>query len=188
MADRKRNIEEHKLYHITHRGDAHRPIFFTDEHRSQYLTYLRGAAVRYECRIHGWVLMDNHIHLVGSTNHSEGISRMMRLVQGSYGRFFNRSHHSEGKVWGGRFFSGPPLDEAHFLSCLAYMDLNPVRARLCHKPDEWNWSSHRFLAYGEPDNLTEEHPVYLDLSSVSARRRSLYRKFVEETRQKGLDF
>ena len=66
--------------HIVQRGHSREPVFFEDSDYSAYLNCLMEAATRYECDIHAYVLMTNHIHILATPKDKQGVSRMMQYI------------------------------------------------------------------------------------------------------------
>lgn len=84
--------------------------------------------------------MSNHVHLVVIPHKAEALGFAFKQAHGRYASYWNASHRSSGHAWQGRFYSCP-LDTAHLWEALRYTELNPVRAKLVSKPEEWPWSS-----------------------------------------------
>lgn len=91
--------------HIVQRGNDRQPCFLTDADRHRYLRGLQEAALDHECRIHAYVLMTNHVHLLATPVTVGGVSRMMQQLGRGYVTYFNTAHHRTGTLWEGRFKS-----------------------------------------------------------------------------------
>ncbi len=179
MPRKPRNFIRDNYYHITHRGNAQQTLFYMDMDRAQYLQYLKRAATMNSCSIHAFVLMSNHFHLIASQSGEGSISGMMCQANSSYAKYLIYHRRVEGKVWDGRFKDKLIDDEAYLLNCMAYIDLNPVRAGLCESPGEYAWSSYRRLAIGESDmDFLEPASGYTALHRHTKRRRSEYARYV----------
>ena len=113
-------------YHVVVRGSERRAIFTEDVERKHFLELLSEAVDRYGVQIHGYVLMDNHYHLLVRTPQAN-LSQMMQWVNVSYSVWFNRRHDRVGPLLQGRFKSIPIEDGGYVLSILLYIHLNPVR-------------------------------------------------------------
>ena len=129
-------------HHITQRGNRRQCVFFCNEDYAFY-RHLLGVA----CRKHGvacWAfcLMPNHVHLVLVPRDETGLAAAMHQTHLLYTQRVNAREGWTGHLWQGRYFSCP-LDEAHALAALRYVELNPVRAGLCQRPQDWPWSSTR---------------------------------------------
>jgi putative transposase len=141
-------------YHLTHRGNRRGDVFFADEDRWTYLHGLAAAKAKFGLRIWGWCLMSNHVHLLAVPERADSLARAIGLAHGRHSRRVNASHGWSGHLWASRFFS-TPLDGAHLWSAIRYIELNPVRAGLVERAEQWTWSSARAHALGVADVLLE---------------------------------
>jgi len=133
------------VWHVTCRGNEKREIFRDDEDRRGLLTLFRRAVTILRWRIHAYVLMGNHYHLLLETP-EPNLSRGMRQINGIYTQRFNRRHQRVGHLFQGRFHSILIEKDAHLLEVVRYVVLNPVRAGLSKHPDDWPWSNYRATA------------------------------------------
>lgn len=141
-------------HHITQRGNARRAVFETDNDKLAYLSILKQHAANRGLSIRGYCLMPNHVHLVVVPLHRDAMWRVMRDAHGRYATYLNARQSSDGHVWQGRYYSCP-MDIFHLWNALRYIERNPVRAGLVHRPDDWVWSSARAHLCGVGDGLTE---------------------------------
>jgi REP element-mobilizing transposase RayT len=130
------------LYHVTSRGDRREPIFDDDADRADLLDTFSQGLARFDAACLAYCLMGNHYHLVVRTN-QPNLSRFMRHVNGVYTQRFNRRHCKVGHVFQGRFNAILVDRDAYLLEVCRYVDLNPVRAGLVQRPEDWPWSSYR---------------------------------------------
>ena len=128
------------VHHVTQRGNNRQDVFFVDADRQMFLQYLREAAERFALRVEGYCLMTNHIHLVVTPQREDSLAGALKRVNQLYAQYVNRLHGRSGHLWQNRFFSCP-LDREHLWRALVYVERNPVRARLCRKAWQWQWSS-----------------------------------------------
>ena len=133
------------LYHVTSRGNERRPIFRNDPDRKTFLRLLGMAAVRFGWSVTAYVLMTNHVHLVIQTP-QPNLSRGMQWLNGSYAGWFNDVHKRCGHLFQGRFHAVLVEEEAYFAEVLRYVVLNPVRAKMVERPEDYRWSSYRATA------------------------------------------
>ncbi len=126
--------------HLTQRGNYRQPIFFSDDDRTHFLALLDHHADLRHVRIHGHALMSNHFHLVVTGRVEDGVSRFMQHLTAQYAQYLHGRLNRRGRLWQSRFFSCV-LDDPHFLAALAYVDLNPVRARIVAQATDYPWSS-----------------------------------------------
>jgi len=147
------------LYHITSRGNEQRSIFRSNRDRQTFLLFLGEAASRFRWSITAWVLMSNHFHLVIQTL-DPNLSRGMQWLNSTYANWFNRVHHRSGHLFQGRFKAFLIDKETYFAEVLRYVVLNPVRASICERPEQYRWSSYRATAG------LEIAPEWLDVDAV----------------------
>lgn len=166
------------LYHVTCRGNERRPIFRNDRDRKTFLHLLGMAAVRVGWSVTAYVLMTNHVHLVIQTP-EPNLSRGMQWLNGSYAGWFNHVHDRCGHLFQGRFHAFVIEKEAYFAEVLRYVVLNPVRAKIVERPEDYRWSSYRATAGLAP------RPEWLDTASAlrpfgddSLEAQAQYRSFV----------
>jgi REP element-mobilizing transposase RayT len=152
---------EGALYHLTSRGNERRPIFRSDRDRKAFLALLGRAAKRFGWSVTAWVLMTNHFHLVIQTPKAN-LSRGMHWVNGTYAGWFNRAHKRCGHLFQGRFKAFLIEKEAYFAEVLRYTVLNPVRAKMVERPEDYKWSSYRVTAG------LESAPEWFDLPAALA--------------------
>jgi putative transposase len=127
-------------HHVVQKGNQGQEVFRSDEDCVRYVTLLRKQCERAGLTVQGYCLMPNHVHLVVTPSTEGSLSSAVGQAHRLYARRLNFGAERTGHVWEGRFYSCP-LDEAHFIRALVYVDRNPVRAGLVRKPWEWRWSS-----------------------------------------------
>ena len=166
--------------HVIQRGNDRQACFFQEADYVRYLQDLCEASLRHDCRIHAYVLMTNHVHLLVTPAVVGGISRMMQSVGRKYVRYVNDSFGRTGTLWEGRYKASLVDNERYVLACYRYIELNPVRARMVASPEDYRWSSHRANARGVWSQLVSHHPVYLRLALDQDERLARYRELVEQ--------
>ena len=166
--------------HVVQRGNNRLPCFLDDEDRQRYLQCLRQALLRFGCKLHAYVLMSNHVHLLLTPVEAGAVSRMMHTFARNYVGSFNGRHGRTGTLWEGRYKACLVDSERYFLACSRYIELNPVRAWMVAQPNEYPWSSYGANAEGRTDSLLTQHPEYLALGSGPAGRISAYRALFAE--------
>lgn len=149
------------LYHITSRGNERRPIFRDDIDREMFLTFLAEAVMRFGWSLTAYVLMTNHFHLTIQTP-EPNLSRGMQWLNGVYVNWFNRRYKRSGHLFQGRFDAKLIEKENYFGNVLRYVVLNPVRAKIVSRPEDYRWSSYRATAG------LEAAPAWLDIASALA--------------------
>ena len=168
------------IYHVTSRGNAQQPIFFSDADRHAFLDILASVARRFHWLCHAYCLMDNHYHLVIETLDAT-LSRGMRHLNGVYTQWVNRTQGRVGHLFQGRYKAIIVEKEPYLLELCRYVVLNPVRAHMMHHPAEWLWSSYRATAGMSPlpACLTVEW-VLGQLAPQRLTAQQVYQAFVQE--------
>jgi len=161
-------------HHVIQRGNNRQAIFLADADRLRMLELLEDHARQHEVAIHAYVLMDNHFHLLLTPQAGDGLPRLMQAVGRRYVRYFNDSHGRSGTLWEGRYKSTLIEAESHLLACMAYIDLNPVRAR------DYPWSSHAHYVGLRTDRMVTPHPLYWELGNTPFAREAAYARLVQE--------
>ncbi len=117
------------VYHVVSRGNDRQCLFTCDEDRLHFLAVVAAAQERFGLRIHAYVLMDNHFHLIVCTPNAN-LSRAMQWMKTSYSMWFNRRHERVGPLFQGRFKSTlVDSSESWLVDLSLYIHLNPVRVR-----------------------------------------------------------
>ena len=161
--------------HIVQRGINREPCFFAEEDYHCYLHWLEKAAGDWHCAIHAYVLMTNHIHLLITSETEQGIAKMMQAMGRRYVQYINRSYRRTGSLWEGRYKSSLVQAEAYLLTCMRYIELNPVRAGMVNDPSQYRWSSYRHNGLGQADTRIAHHPLYAELDIEASARQAAYR-------------
>lgn len=129
------------VYHVTSRGNAQKPIFRDDKDRDNFLEILSSVVKRCNWLCHGYCLMDNHYHLLIETPDAN-LSRGMRQLNGVYTQTYNRIHKRVGHVFQGRYKAILVEKESYLLELCRYVVLNPVKAGIVERAEDWRWSSY----------------------------------------------
>jgi putative transposase len=125
-------------HHVTQRGSNRQDVFFVDDDRRAYLAILREQAQRFGVVVEGYCLMTNHVHLIVTP--SASLDKAIGRTNFHYTQWVNRLHRRCGHLWQNRFFSCA-LDGEHYWAAMAYVERNPVRAKLVRQAWRWPWSS-----------------------------------------------
>jgi putative transposase len=162
------------LYHITSRGNGKKPIYKDDEDREKFLEILKRVNERFNWICHAYCLMNNHYHLIVETPDGN-LSKGMRQLNGVYTQIFNRRHNRGGHIFQGRYKAILIQKESYLLEVCRYVVLNPVRAKVVEKPEEWKWSSYRATA-----GIKKSHPCLTTewiSGQFSTRKKDAERKY-----------
>jgi REP-associated tyrosine transposase len=141
-------------HHVTQRGNRRQQVFFSEEDYAIYKELLIEGCRNARVKVLAWCLMPNHVHLVLVPKDEDGLRAALGETHRRYTRHVNVREGWRGYLWQGRFAS-VPMDEAHLMACVRYVELNPVRARLVRRARDWRWSSARAHLDGRADGLVE---------------------------------
>jgi putative transposase len=166
-------------HHLIQRGNNRQAIFAVDADYEMLLSLLDEHARKEGVAIHAYVLMTNHFHLLATPSTAEAIPQMMQSVGRRYVRYFNSRQGRTGTLWEGRYKSTVIQAERHLLACMAYIDLNPVRAGLVGGPADYPWSSHAHYVGRRGDRLLTPHPLYWELGNTPFARDAAYSDLIE---------
>jgi len=175
MARLKRYCPSGIPQHVIQRGNNRSACFSSDGDMAVYANYLDEAAQKHGLAVHGWVFMTNHVHLLVTPERDDSLSKSIQTLGRRYVRYFNHKLGRTGTLFEGRFKSCIVEESAYFLSCLRYIELNPVRAGMVGDPSEYTWSSYRANAFGIKARLWQPHLQYLALGGTDKERQSRYR-------------
>ena len=145
-------------HHVTQRGNGRAQTFFQPEDYALYRDLLATACRAAEVEVWAWVLMPNHVHLILVPADAAGLGRAVGEAHRRYTNFVNGRGRWSGHLFQSRFAS-VAMDEAHLIAAVGYVSLNPVRARLVGRAQEWPWSSVRAHLAGADDELVTARPV-----------------------------
>jgi putative transposase len=145
-------------HHVTQRGNRCQRTFFDEGDYALYLRLLKFWCARAGTSVWAWCLMPNHVHLVLVPEREDGLAAALAPLHRRYTWEINQREGWRGFLWQSRFASCP-MDEAHLHACLRYVELNPVRAGLARRPEDWRWSSARAHLGLADDGLTDLEPA-----------------------------
>lgn len=145
-------------HHVTQRGNRREPIFFRPEDQRVYLWMLAEQVRRWKVDVWAYCLMPNHMHAILTPSCDQGLARAMGEAHRRYTSFINQRQGWTGHLFQGRFAS-VVMDEHHLRAAARYVALNPVRAGLVARAEDWRWSSvHAHLA-GRDSRLVTVRPL-----------------------------
>ena len=166
------------LYHVHARGNERRKIFFTDRDYEKFKDYLTSAIEKYHCLIHCYVLMGNHFHLIIETP-GANISNVMHYISGSYTTYINIKRGRNGHLFQGRYKSILVDKDSYLMELSRYIHLNPVRAKMVEKPEEYPYSSYNSYITGKPEKIVTTDLLLGMLSKQRKEAQREYRSYVE---------
>jgi putative transposase len=139
-------------HHVTQRGNRRERVFFSPDDYRLYKTMLAEAASAAGTEVWAYCLMPNHVHLILVPSQVDGLRATLAEAHRRYTTFINKRQSWTGHLWQGRFGS-VAMDDDHLASAVRYVSLNPVRAGLVARAQDWPWSSARAHLAGEGDGL-----------------------------------
>lgn len=154
-------------HHITQRGNRREKTFFEDGDYALYLDLLAQGCERAGVEVWSYCLMPNHVHIIAVPSDEDGLRRAFRFVHRHYTGYVNARLRVTGHLWQGRF-SSVAMDEPHLFAALRYVALNPVRARLVARAQDWAWSSTRAHLAGADDHVVTVAPTLARVGDFAA--------------------
>jgi len=170
-------------HHIILRGNNRQAIFMDSADFQRTLALLQVNAQEQQVQIHAYVLMSNHLHLLLTPLQNDSLPKMMQAVGRSYVLYFNKRHGRSSTLWEGRYRSALIQTERYFLACMAYIDLNPVRAGMVAQAADYLWSSHGHYIGRQNEAWLSPHPLYWEMGNTPFAREAAYAAMV----QSGID-
>ncbi len=168
------------FYHVTSRGNKRQNIFTNHEDRNTFVNVLARTIKTYNWKCYAFCLMDNHYHILLQTPNGD-LSTGMRDLNGIYTQLFNKKHHTTGHIFEGRYRAFVIEQGEYFCEVLRYTVLNPLRANMVKRPDDWPWSSYSATAYGRKMYPFVDQKFVLRLfSRTDGLARERYRAFVQD--------
>jgi putative transposase len=159
-------------HHVTQRGNGRQQTFFGASDYALYRDLLKEHASAHGVAIWSWVLMPNHVHLILVPETEDSLRAALSKVHRAYAGHIHAREKRTGHFWQGRF-GCVAMDEAHLMAAIPYVALNPVRARLVTRAQQWKWSSvHAHLDPTKGDGITETGPVLDRVGDFAALLRS----------------
>jgi putative transposase len=169
-------------HHIIQRGNNRQAIFASQADYQTLLNLLLENTQKFKVAIHAYVLMPNHFHLLATPETADGLPQMMQAVGRRYVRWFNDAQGRTGTLWEGRYKSTVIDTDQYLLTCMAYLDLNSVRAGLVASVSEvadYPWSSHGHYIGQNVDKLITPHPLVWGLGNTPFAREAAYAELVK---------
>jgi putative transposase len=130
------------FYHVISKGNERKDIFDDDYDKKKFMDILLQCKERYGVKVHAYVLMDNHYHILLETPNGNLINSM-HFINGTYAKYFNKKHSRVGHLFQGRYTAILIDKDTYLQEVVRYIHLNPYWARICHLPEEFVWSSYR---------------------------------------------
>lgn len=165
-----------EVLHIIQRGNNRELIFAGERDYRFFLDCLSRAVQVHEVFVHAYVLMTNHVHLLAAPRTKTSLPGALQSVGRRYVQYFNNAYQRSGTLWEGRYRATVVDSERYLLTCMRYIELNPVRAGMVKHPAEYRWTSYHANAQGAPDILIGRHELYERLGRSEQERQAAYRQ------------
>ncbi len=166
--------------HIILRGNDRKAIAGNDEDLLFFRTTLAGAAAKHGLRVHAYVIMTNHLHLLATPTKPDSAPKTLQGLGRIYVQYFNRRYRRTGTLWEGRYRATAVEAEAYLIHLMRYIELNPVRAAMVARAEDYAWSSFRANGLGVADALVTLHSVYESIDRDAELRRKFYAALFDE--------
>lgn len=177
MARKARAEVEGGLYHVITRGNNRRQIFNSPADYEKFLSQLAVQKAKLSFFLYAYCLMTNHVHLLLERQASAVGQIMHRLLTG-YAQYYNRRYRRVGHLLQGRHKAILCQSEQYLAKLVRYIHLNPVRAGMVTRPEDYQYSSHRGYLGMEPAGIVDVDPVLRHFGASKAVARARYREFV----------
>ncbi|NMB65756.1 MAG: transposase [Spirochaetes bacterium] len=141
MGRKRRELIDGASYHVTARTNNRLYYLHRNECKRLFLQILRKTQKKYRCRIEGFSIMNNHIHLIIKPSQIYDLPKIMHKLLMTFAKRFNKRFKQTGHVWESRYFSRILISIWEVGQALIYVLNNPVKAQLVVNPKEWRWSS-----------------------------------------------
>lgn len=164
-------------HHVTQRGIRRQRTFFDYSDFRAYIALVKDLKVEAGVDILAYCLMPNHVHFVAVPKVKSSLATLFGTAHHRYAKRVNAIHDWRGHLWQERFYS-VVMDETHTLAAMRYVELNPVRAGMCKRADEWLWSSARGNLGNASDEMIDESEVRKIISD--------WKSFLAEDEKSGL--
>ena len=169
---------EGALYHVTARGNERKKIYFSKTDYEKFLYYVAQAKKKFGIKIYSYVLMSNHYHLVIETPEAN-LCKTMQYINGSYTTYLNIKRRRSGHLFQGRYKAIIVDRDNYLLELSRYVHMNPVRAKIVEKPEEYVYSSYRTYITRKRDSIVSVQQVLEMISGEKGYAKQKYKKFVE---------
>ncbi len=152
-------------YHVVSRGIRQKEVFATDADYETYLAILLKYKRKYDVKLYAWCLMPNHVHLLIECGF---LPKVMHDINMKYAQYFLSKYSMVGHLWQNRYKSFVIQKDQYMINCITYIEMNPVRAGLVTRPEDYLWSNYRtrVLGLGRLDLLDVFYDVLIPEGQV----------------------
>ncbi|CAN7633510.1 transposase [Pseudomonas sp. V98_8] len=174
-------------HHVVQRGHNRQVVFADARDFEYYLADLRELKEALGLRVYAYCLMTNHVHLLLSPGDTPAsLGQLMKALAARMTRYRNKLEGRSGTLWESRYKSSVVQSDTYLLACSRYIELNPVRALIVSRAENYPWSSYR-LRVVEPaeNNWLDVDPCFEALGTTEVARRDRYKEFVAQVAPSG---
>jgi len=165
------------------RGNNKKRIFHCEDDFGYFIYLVKDNKRKYSLEIYHYVLMSNHVHMIIKSPTGKNLSDAMKRLNVTYTRYYRKKYEGIGHFFQDRFKSFLIQNGKYLLECGRYIELNPVRAGVVKKPEDYKWGSYMAYVEGKKDGVTDIDPEYEGLSEDKDKRKEIYRQYIEEGRK-----
>lgn len=176
---------EGALYHVTSRGNERKNIFFTPRDYEKFKEYIAEGSRKFHFILHCYVLMSNHYHLLIETP-EKNLQRIMQYINSSYSTYTNTKRRRSGHLFQGRYKAIIVDKDSYLVELSRYIHLNPVRAKMVNRPEDYANSSYRTYITPMIDPIVNKSFILRTFAAETDKSQSLYKNFVEDGLREGL--
>ncbi len=180
MARLPRYTISNQCQHIIQQGSDWQQVFFEEQDYQYFHDCLDAASFNYELKVHAFVLMPDHVHILATPSAPDSVSRTVQSVGRNYVQYFNECYSGSGSIWEGRYRATVLDEKQYLLTCSRYIELNPVRGGLVKHPRDYRWSSYAHNARGKVDEMITPHREYQSLGATDKQRVNAYRALFKQ--------
>jgi len=180
MARLPRYTITNQCQHIIQQGRDWQQVFFEEQDYQYFRDCLNAAAYNYGLKVHAYVLMPDHVHILATPGASDSVSRTVQSVGRNYVQYYNECYTGSGSIWEGRYRATVLNEKQYLLTCSRYIELNPVRGGLVKHPRDYRWSSYTHNAQGKADEMISAHREYQRLGDNDKERVNAYRTLFKQ--------
>jgi REP element-mobilizing transposase RayT len=177
MARKARAEVEGGLYHVIVRGNNRQRIFDSPADYEKFLSLLAAQKIKLPFFLYAYCLMTNHVHLL-IERQKDRVGRIMHRVLTGYSQYYNRRYRRVGHLLQGRHKAILCQSDRYLAELVRYIHLNPVRAKMVSKPEQYRYSSHRAYLGLEAAGIVDVEPVLRHFGAKKGMAREAYRQFV----------
>jgi len=174
----KRIYLEEGIFHILARGNNKQWLFKDKSDFNYYLDILKWLKKEQPFLLYHYILMNNHVHLLIETNQKTELSKLMKRINLLYYNHYKRKYNYMGHFWQDRFRSILVSKDEYLLACGLYIERNPIRAGLVKKAEDYPYSSFKYYAYGDSDELINRDPFHDNLGKNNSERQKEYQRLI----------